>query len=234
MAKRNQYNRPDISHIDALTVNKLRVKENTQISGTLFVQDATAPEIRLKKSNPGARWRWRIEEETMHFSTGSNWIAAATGSAGAAHWAQASAFSSSFTWPKYSCPHAVGIYVKNSLGAGYISHVGLSSSVDAPLQTPVNDRTYFYGPLYATASAHTHPGNAGGSFRMSGSGQSVMFFPQGGIITSTGSFYTALTSSGETALYVETSEIPRTSTLVGPTGSITVAFYYSQWGPPES
>ena len=72
MAKRNQYNRPDLDHITELTLNKLQVSGSIRASGSLFVQSGTDPEISLKKSNPGARMRYRILEETIDFSAGTN------------------------------------------------------------------------------------------------------------------------------------------------------------------
>ena len=113
MAKRNQLNRPDLSTITELTLNKLRVQGNTQISGNLLVQSATNPEIRLKKSNPGAMTRLRILEETIDFSAVPD----------------GTVFTSSLTLPQYSRVDAVGVYVGTSLsGAAYLHAIGLSGS----------------------------------------------------------------------------------------------------------
>ena len=209
MAKRNQLNKADMSHITELTLNKLRVKSVTQISGTLLVQDATAPEIRLKKSNPGAKTRFRISEGSIDFATTNAYFLAASRNA-------ATKFSGSAAIPQYSRVDAVGLYLGTSLsGANYIKNVGLTSSIGT---TGYSDPDYFFGL--------TPAGERVGPL----AGSSSMYFPaRGGGPTETvaATYWTGITGSNA-VLYFETNE------AINSTGSITFALYYTQYGPPTS
>jgi hypothetical protein len=209
MAKRNQLNKADMSHISELTLNKLRVKSVTQISGTLLVQDATAPEIRLKKSNPGAKTRFRISEGSIDFATTTNYFEAGSRNA-------ATKFSGSATIPQYSRVDAVGLYIGTALsGTNYIKKVGLTSSFGNGTQ--YSDDDYFFA------------GDPSGERCGPAAGGSSMYFPTRGKHTGSAHEYLYTGITGSTAcLYFET------NAAINSTGSITFALYYTQYGPPTS
>ena len=146
MAKRNQYNKATVPSLKTgeMVVKRLRVTGVAQVSGNLFVQSATAPEIRLTKSNPGAKMRMRISEGSINFATTTNYFDAGSRAA-------ATKFSSSVAIPKYSRLDAVGLYLGTSLsGSNYIKNVGLTSSIGT---TGYSDPDYLTPPPRPSASA---------------------------------------------------------------------------------
>ena len=207
MAKRNQYNKTTVPSLKTgeMVVKRLRVTGVAQVSGNLFVQSATAPEIRLTKSNPGAKMRMRISEGSINFATTTNYFDAGSRAA-------ATKFSSSVAIPKYSRLDAVGLYLGTSLsGSNYIKNVGLTSSIGT---TGYSDPDYFFDSAPATERV----GPLAGS--------SSIYFPSR---ASPGAplYYTGITGSNA-VLYFETNAVTNS------TGSITFSLYYTQYGAPTS
>ena len=205
MAKRNQFNRPDLDHISELTVNTLQVSGSIRTSGSVFVQSATNPEISLKKSNPGARMRYRIIEETINFA-GSN-VTSASGSQNnrmflnnrantPASKAAETGYSGSLAIPVNSYISAIGVYIGTSFsGSNYIKRIGITSSAGTPnsntgiarnnKEVVYANRDYFYGPNAIGPSGHGHASGPELHFAAIGptAGSSSVYFPSMGRIT---------------------------------------------------
>lgn len=154
MAKRNQYNKTSLTQVSELTLNKIvtngvaQFKSDVYVTGTLYVEHPTDPEIRLTKTNPGATTRSRILEETIDFTT----IPAGT------------TFTSSLAIPLYSRVDAVGVYVSSSFsGSSYLLKLGLAGS---GIGYNYNDVDYFYN----------EPGTAPAQ-KLEDAGDSAVFFP---------------------------------------------------------
>ena len=154
MAKRNQFNRTSIAQVSELTLDKIvangvaQFKSDVYATGTLYVEHPTDPEIRLTKTNPGARTRQRILEETLDFTTIPD----------------GTAFTSSLTIPLYSRVDAVGVYVNSSFsGSSYLIKVGLTGSDTG---YDYEDVDYFYNGATLVARQ-----------KLEDAGDSAVFFP---------------------------------------------------------
>ena len=249
MAKRNQYNRPDLDHITELTLNKLQVSGSIRASGSLFVQSGTDPEISLKKSNPGARMRYRILEETIDFSAGTNrGFSVNTGITAAARNGEVK-YTGSVKIPVNSQVTAVGVYIGTAFsGSNYLKRVGITSSFGTPNATTATamankeafyaNANYFYGPNAPTAEANDASTRHFGAIGPL-AGSSSMYFPSMGRVTGSTAanalvdtsrgnyFYTGFTGSNA-CLSFELNEASNQ------TGSITYAMFITQYGPPTS
>ena len=251
MAKRNQYNKPDLSHIKELTLNKLRVKDKFQLSGNLLVQ-GTAPEIRLKKSNPGAQMRMRIVEETICFHelakggtnyNGNFYNADGAGPTSTAVSANATSFSGSNALPKDIVIHAIGAYIGTTISGAGDGQRGFGGGMKGNgifsigLTGSINDADYF-----STASISNPRGGlsiSSSAALLSASGDSDIFFPHRSFMTGGTSnlgtttqgnmvqYYTGITAS-DVYLNFECRNPPKG------TGSLTYAVYFTQFSPPTN
>ena len=245
MAKRNQFNKPTLSHVEELELNKLKVnsttrfKNNVQVTGTVMIQ-GSAPEIRLKKSNPGAQMRFRIKEETIDLSSTDNWYKEES-ALGADTLALSTKFSSSDGFIPVDCRiDAIGLRVGTALGGdtgtNFLKYIGLTSSAtchgSVSGSTGINDKNYFFGKTNAANGAESPAlaqlGPAAGSKNV--------YFPLRGQVSGSHPlmtagqneiYYTGITGSCA-ALYFELNEASRAS------GSFTYAIYYTQYGAPTS
>ena len=227
MAKRNQYNKATVPSLSAgqMVVKRLRVTGVAQVSGNLFVQSAGSPEIRLTKSNPGAKMRMRISEGSIDFSSASTFFDAASTLA-------AKKYSGSVSIPANSRVDCMALYVNTSLsssthGLNYIKNIGLTSSAaGANIATAAryNESDYFLDAAASSQSAH----------QCGVAGDRDVYFPRQGELTGSSvepathtRFYTGITGSHATLSF------EANSVTLG-TGSITYAIYFTQFGPPTS
>ena len=256
MGKRNQYNKPDLSHIKELTLDSLRIKDKLRLTGKLQVSSSllvqgTAPEIRLKKSNPGAQMRMRIVEETICCEdlakggtnyNGNFYNANGAGPTSVAVIATATSFSGSNAIPVNSIIHAIGAYVGTTVSGAGDGQRGFGGGLDGNgifsigLTGSINDADYF-----STASTSNPPGGLSVSSSvalLSASGDSDIFFPHRSFMTGGTSevgttvqanmvkYYTGITAS-DVYLNFECRNPPKG------TGSITYAVYFTQFAPPN-
>lgn len=225
MAKRNQNNRSSLGHIPILSVKQL------DVTGSVFIE-GSSPELRLRMSNPGARTRMQITEQTFDLSDGAQYYDTTT-------LASAYKFSSS-AMPQHSRLDAVGVYISssfsgsgNNIGANeqtYIKRIGLTSSMNGPTEIPeISQPDYFFSNQHTPEHAGVYDSKV-----LHTAGSSSMFFPMRGRASGSAMdpdkledsvYYTGFTGSNTCVSF----ELSNTGSL---TGSFVVSFHFVRYGPP--
>jgi|3_EtaG_2_1085321.scaffolds.fasta_scaffold45703_3 hypothetical protein len=236
MAKRNQYNKKNFDQLPELTTRDLQVKGRVRVTGSLLIESSD-PEISLRRSNPGARWRKKILEGTIDLSDRSQESRETSGSANPVRY-----YSSSVSIPKYATLDAVGVYVNSSLsGTTFLKGVGLTASYGQDeLRFDVKNPYYFYSAsAYVSSSGQPRP--------LSASSNNEVYFPKMSALTGAAThrlpFITGITGSDTVSLVFEFSSSYQgepgfgssyVANLNSPTGSLTWALFYSRYHPPTS
>jgi hypothetical protein len=143
----------------------------------------------------------------------------------------------------------------------YLKNVGITASADSS-QHDIADRDYWYG--HTARSGYGRDQAFGNMYPLSESGNSAVYFPlnqdtdygtkfsasayadteayeaetgwQIGVNLGRKVYHTGFTGSNQVAIYFELTSAgnPNVAAITNPTGSITYALYYSQFGAPTS